>query len=74
MVYQIRIIGNLDQSWETWLGNVSIQCEPGENDCMISILTGDLPDQAMLFGILDRIRDLNLELLSVNKIERIDEQ
>lgn len=69
MRYQIKIKGVLDQSWSNWLGDVDIQTEPVENGVVVTTLQGELIDQATLFGILDRIRDLNLVLVSVNPCE-----
>ena len=67
MVYQIKICGMLDQSWSNWLGDVEIQAAWMEDGQVISTLTVDILDQATLFGILDHIRDINLNLISVNK-------
>ncbi len=67
MVYQIKIKGVLDQSWSNWLGDVDIRTERMEDGGVITTLVGDLSDQAALFGILDRIRDLNLVLVSVDQ-------
>jgi hypothetical protein len=69
MVYQIKIKGVLDQSWSNWLGDVDIHTERMEDGGVTTTLMGDLIDQATLFGILDRIRDLNLVLVSVNQRE-----
>jgi hypothetical protein len=66
MVYQIRVRGELDQSWGKWLGDVRLTREMAEDGSVITRLTVDLPDQPALFGVLDRIRDLNLALISVN--------
>ncbi len=65
MVYQIKIKGNLDQSWVDWLGNVQIIKENAEDGSILTTLTLDATDQPSLFGILDRIRDLNLVLIKV---------
>jgi hypothetical protein len=67
MIYQIKVKGELDQSWSDWLGCVEIISERMEDGSMITTLKGDLIDQPALFGILDRIRDLNLVLVSVNE-------
>jgi hypothetical protein len=66
MRYQIKIKGELDQSWGDWLGQVKILAEPLPDGAVITTLQGDFADQPALFGILDRIRDLNLALVSVN--------
>ncbi len=65
MVYQIRVKGELDQSWRNWLGNVSLRSESADDGSAITTLTADFADQPALFGALDRIRDLNLVLISV---------
>jgi hypothetical protein len=68
MIYQIEIKGELDQSWSDWLGKVEITSSRTEDDAAISILTVEVVDQPALFGILDRIRDLNLDLLNVMNV------
>jgi len=63
--YQIRVRGYLDSHWATWFGEMSISHETdGE-----TVLMGAVADQAALFGLLARIRDLGLTLLAVNRIE-----
>lgn len=61
---RIIIKGHLDQKWEDWFDGLEISYE-GDN----AILTGIMKDEAHLRGILDRIMDLNLELISVNPEE-----
>ncbi len=65
MVYHIKIKGNLDQSWFDWLGNVQIIKENAEDGSILTTLMLDATDQPTLYGILDRIRDLNLVLIKV---------
>lgn len=65
MVYQIKVKGSLDKTWSSWLGDVDIRTERGE-DGLVTTLTVRLADQSALFGILDHIRDLNLILVSVH--------
>ena len=62
--YEIRIKGHLDQSWVDWLAGLSIIHEVNGN----TLLTGSLPDQAALHGVLTRLRDLGIELISVNPV------
>ena len=62
--YQIKVKGRLDKKWADWFEGMAITYEGG-----ISILTGPVADQAALHGLLIRIRDLNLTLLSVDRIE-----
>ncbi len=67
--YQIRLKGHLDQKWSNWFEQMVISTEGAD-----TILTGPLADQAALHGLLTRIRDLNLTLLSVERIEPIQHE
>ncbi len=67
MKYQIKVRGKLDQDWSDWLGEMEIVSEQQNGD-WITRICGDVPDQPALFGILDRIRDLSLPLLSVTPV------
>jgi hypothetical protein len=69
MIYQIKIKGALDRSWSDWLGEVEITTEQAEDGFVITTMLVDAADQPALFGILDRIRDLNLILIHVIRIE-----
>jgi hypothetical protein len=69
MKYQIKIAGMLDQSWFDWLGDVSFANERAEDGSITTTLTVDATDQPMLFGILDHIRDMNMPLLAVTKMD-----
>ena len=62
--YRIKLKGRLDPKWSDWFGQMAISNEGCE-----TILTGPVADQAALHGLLIRIRDLNLTLLSVERIE-----
>jgi len=65
--YAIRIKGLLDPTWD-WIENLTVTyLEPGE-----TVISGPIVDQAALYGLIARIRDLNLTLLSVNKIDPND--
>ncbi len=66
MVYQIKVKGELDQSWSDWLGDIQIFSNLTKDASQTTILIANLADQPALFGLLDRIRDLNLFLISVN--------
>ncbi len=61
--YEIRVEGHLPGGWSDWFGGLDIECDPSGQ----SILSGSLPDQAALHGVLARVRDLNLKLVSVNR-------
>lgn len=64
-LYQIRIKVHLDQQWAYWFGGLTVSLE--ENCDML--LTGQVIDQAALYGLLRQVRDLGMPLLSVNRIE-----
>ncbi|MEO8395352.1 MAG: hypothetical protein ABI700_20320 [Chloroflexota bacterium] len=60
---EVRIKGNLKQDWSDWFEALMISNQPdGE-----TILSGELPDQSALLGLLNRIHGLNLELLSFSQ-------
>jgi hypothetical protein len=65
MVYQIQIKGKLDESWADWLGEVSISSALDPQGGWNTTIIVDAEDSPALFGILDRIRDLNLSLISL---------
>jgi hypothetical protein len=64
--YQIRVKGYLPDHWSDWFGEMTLtlDAELGE-----TILSGLVVDQAALHGLLNKIRDLGLVLLSVNRVE-----
>jgi hypothetical protein len=64
MKYTIKIKGHLDIKWADWFDGMQII---HENDGTTTLM-GTVIDQAALQGILKKIRNLNLELISVNKI------
>jgi hypothetical protein len=61
--YEITIEGGLGQEWTEWFGGLHITESDGA-----TILAGDLADQAALHGLLAKIRDLGLPLISVQRI------
>lgn len=69
--YQIKVPGELDESWVDWAGDlrVTVDCESG--DQVVTTLTGTI-DQAALLGLLRRLYALGLPLISVNWIEEED--
>ena len=65
MVYQIRIKGHLGRQWTDWFGGLTITLEEDGD----TLLTGPVVDQAALHGLLKKVRDLGMPLLSVNRVE-----
>lgn len=66
--FEIQLSGQLSQEIAEWFG-MSLTVKHVDQGRTISILTGQIPDQAALFGILNRVRDLGLKLISVNQLE-----
>jgi hypothetical protein len=65
LVYQIRVEGHLGQQWMDWFDGLAITLEEGGD----TLLTGPVVDQATLYGLLKKVRDLGLSLVSVNPVE-----
>jgi hypothetical protein len=63
-LYEIRIKGHLDDRWAGWFGGLTITLEEDGN----TLLTGRVVDQAALHGLLKKVRDLGMPLLSVNQV------
>ena len=64
-LYRIRVEGVLKPTWSEWLDGMTISQEPGD----VTILSGSVRDQAELFGLLTKVRDMGLTLISVNRVE-----
>jgi len=65
MTYQIRIKGHLGPQWTDWFGGLTITLEDNGE----TLLTGPVVDQAALHGLLRKVRDVGMSLLSVNRVE-----
>ncbi len=61
--YEIRVQGVLPSGWSSWFEGLEVRPAPNRE----TILSGPLPDQAALHGVLAKIRDLNLKLISVTR-------
>jgi hypothetical protein len=64
-IYQIRIEGHLGRQWTDWFGGMTVTLADNGD----TLLTGPVIDQAALHGLLKKVRDLGMTLLSVNPIE-----
>jgi hypothetical protein len=65
MIYQIRIKGHLDQQWTDWFEGLAITLEEDGD----TLLTGSVVDQAALHGLLKKVRDLGMPLISVEPVK-----
>jgi hypothetical protein len=63
--YEIRLKGHLEARWVKWFEGLTITLEENGN----TLVSGPLADQAALHGILKKVRDLGLTLISVNSVE-----
>ncbi|MCL4489788.1 MAG: hypothetical protein M1132_11465 [Chloroflexi bacterium] len=61
--YEIRLEEHLDERWTAWFEGLEIRHEAGE-----TILRGEMADQPALFGVLGKVRDLGLTLISVQRV------
>jgi len=69
--YEIRVRGVLDQQWLSWFNGMTISSQCIDSDTPITAFTVCIPDQAKLRGILNKIWDLNLTIISVVNLEEI---
>jgi len=68
--YEIIVQGQLDSLWEGWFDGMTLSpVENGENSIACTLISGFVVDQAALHGLLFKIRDLNLPLISVRRIK-----
>ena len=67
-VYRLRVAGRLDQHWSAWFGGLTLTHE----DDGSTSLTGTVTDQAELHGLLAKIRDLGVALISVTVVDSVE--
>ena len=65
MIYQIRIKGHLGRQWTNWFEGLTITLEEGGD----TLLTGPVVDQAALHGLLRKVRDLGMPLISAIRVK-----
>ncbi len=68
--YQIRVRGTLESHWSGWFAGLTITTEADGN----TLLAGPLADQAALYGVINRLRDLGLTLLAVVRLPAPDDR
>jgi len=67
--YEIRVEGHIGSSWSSWFEGLTIRCEENGE----TVLVGPIKDEAALYGVLMRIRDLSLPLLEVKRVPAGDQ-
>jgi hypothetical protein len=65
MIYEIRIKGHLNREWTDWFAGMTLTLEEDGD----TLLTGPVIDQAALHGLLKKVRDLGMPLISVNRVQ-----
>ncbi len=68
--YEIMVKGHLDMRWTEWFTGMTLRHLEGDG----TLISGVLPDQAALHGLLEHIRDLNLTLISVACADKFDSE
>jgi hypothetical protein len=68
-VYQIKVRGRLHEKWSGWFHDMTIAVEKARDGSSVTTLTGAVADQARLRGIVSRLWDLNMKVISVSEIE-----
>jgi hypothetical protein len=68
MVYQIRIKGHIDQGWSDWFEGLAIFFDENGD----TLVSGPVADQAALHGLLRKVRDLGMPLLSVTCVKNCE--
>jgi hypothetical protein len=71
-VYQIEIVGHLNNKKAMWFENLSLTNDYGDDGTPVTIITGEVADQAALYGLLNKVRNLGLPLLAVIRLEPSD--
>jgi hypothetical protein len=66
IIYQIRVQGHLGSQWKDWFGGLSVTLEDNGE----TLLTGLVADQAALHGLLRKVRDLGIPLVSVVRLDQ----
>lgn len=65
VIYQIRLKGHLDSQWTDWFEGLTITLEEDGD----TLLTGPVIDQSALYGLLKKVRDLGMPLVSVGRVQ-----
>jgi hypothetical protein len=66
--YEIKVPGRLEEHWSEWLEGMTIEVESKDQGPTITTLIGEVPDQAALQGLINRLYSMGLSLISVNLV------
>ncbi len=66
--YEIRLVGHLHERWAAWFDGLTV----AHRDDGTTVISGPIADQAALHGLLQRVRDLGLPLISVTELDSAD--
>jgi hypothetical protein len=67
--YKIVVKGHLDRNWEIWFGDMAVSYDDQDN----TVLMGNILDNSAFFGFIDRLRDLNVTIISITEMNDEDE-
>ena len=67
--HEIKVKGHLNERWSLWFEGMSVTTSFNEDGTPVITFTGPMVDQAALHGVLARIRDINMPLISVNRVQ-----
>jgi hypothetical protein len=71
-IYQIRVQGQISERWAPWFEEMAVRIDQDAGAASTTMLSGPVVDQAALFGLLHKLYNLGLPLLSVRRIEPED--
>jgi len=72
-VYVIKVKGHIDETWSSWFEDMAINTGFTEDGTPVTTFTGQLDDQAELHGVIGRIRDINMPLISVYPVNDVNQ-
>jgi hypothetical protein len=73
-IYEIVVQGELDESWQEWFNSLTVTLTCASEQSPTTSLVGPVADQAALRGMLCKLWDLNLTLISVRRIQTADKK
>ena len=72
-MYVIKVKGHIDETWSSWFEDMAINAGFTEDGTPMTTFTGQLDDQATLHGVIGRIRDINMPLISVYPANNVNQ-